>query len=227
MGKRSETRKDIQVPVRIFGTDTNGAVFSQKAVTVNISRSGVEIAGFEANLAVNEIIGLTYGSNRVHFRVKWVGKPNTPRAGHLGLLNVSPGKPLWDFPLETSSGDPYEAGLSENRKTARYRCQNSIEIHIHNGASFWGTVADLSVGGCYAELAIPMEVGTKLRVAIWFGQAKAWAEGEVAHRTPGFGVGIRFTNISDQDLDIIRQYLNTLAPFARKPLLANAPRSPR
>lgn len=227
MGKRSEIRKDIQVPVRIFGTDSTGAVFSQKVVTINISRNGVEVAGVEANLAVNEIIGLTYGTNRVHFRVKWVGKPDTPRAGHLGLLNVSPGKPLWDFPLESSSADPYQAEVSENRKTPRYRCQNSIEIHIHNGASFWGTVADLSVAGCYAELAIPMEVGTKLRVAIWFGQAKAWAEGEVAHRTPGFGVGIRFTSISPEDSEIIRQYLSTLAPFARKPLLANPPRVQR
>lgn len=213
--------------MRIFGTDSTGAVFSQKAITVNISRNGVEVAGVNAKLSVDEIIGLTYGTNRVHFRVKWVGKPNTPLDGHLGLLNVSPGKPLWDFPIETTSGDPYQAGASENRKHPRYRCQNSIEIHIHNGASFWGTVADLSIGGCYAELAIPMEVGTKLRVAIWFGQAKAWAEGEVAHRTPGFGVGIRFTEISEQDTEIIRQYLSTLAPFARKPLVANPPGASR
>jgi hypothetical protein len=225
MGKRNEPRKEIQVPVRIFGTDSTGAVFSQKAVTVNISRNGVELAGVEPQLARDEIIGLTYGTNRVHFRVKWVGKPNTPKAGHVGLLNVSPGKPLWDFPLASSAGDPYQGGVTEHRQHPRYRCQNSIEIHVHSGASFWGTVADLGLGGCYAEMAIPIDVGTKLRMAIWFGQAKAWAEGEVAHRTPGFGVGIRFTQISEQDLDIIRQYLNTLAPFARKPLLANAPRT--
>jgi len=223
MGKRNEPRKDIQVPVRIFGTDSSGAVFSQKAMTVNISHSGVELAGVEANVAVNEIVGVTYKSNRVHFRVKWVGKPNTPKAGRVGMLNVSPGKPLWDFPLDSAGMDPYEGGITERRKQPRYRCQNSIEIHIHGGASFWGTVADLSLGGCYVEMAIPLEVGTKLRVALWFGQAKARAEAEVAHRTPGFGVGIRFSQISDQDRDIIRQYLNSLAPLARKPLLGNLP----
>ena len=36
MGKRSEPRKEIQVAVRIFGTDSSGAVFSQKAVTINL-----------------------------------------------------------------------------------------------------------------------------------------------------------------------------------------------
>ncbi len=221
MGKRSEPRKEIQVTVRIFGTDHTGAIFSQNIKTVNISRNGVEVAGVKAELAVNEIIGLTYGPNRVHFRVKWVGRPKTPKAGHLGLLNVSPGKPLWDFPLEGAGKDAYEAGFTERRRHPRYRCQNSIEIHVHNGASFWGTVADLSLGGCYAELPIPMEVGAKLRVALWFGETKAWAGAEVAHRTPGFGVGIRFTQISDQDVDVIRQYLNSLAPLARKPMLGN------
>jgi len=225
MGKRSEPRKEVQVPVRIFGTDHAGAVFSQKAATVNISRNGVEITGVQSSLEVDEIIGLTYGPNRVHFRVKWVGKPGTSKAGHLGLLNVSPGKPLWDFPLSPSAPDPYQPGMTEHRCHPRYRCQNSIEIHIHNGASFWGTVADLSLGGCYAELAIPIEVGTKLRMAIWFGEAKAWAEGEVAHRTPGFGVGIRFTQIADLDLDLIRRYLDSLAPLARKPLIAAALRA--
>jgi len=227
MGKRSEPRKDIQVPVRIFGTDTSGAVFSQKATTVNISRTGVELAGIEANLAVDEIVGVTYKTNRVHFRVKWIGKPNTPKAGRIGMLNVSPGKPLWDFPLDSAGKDPYEGGMTERRTQPRYRCQNSIEIHIQGGASFWGTVADLSLGGCYVEMAIPLEVGTKPRVALWFGQSKDWAEAEVAHRTPGFGVGIRFTQTSPQDLDTIRQYLNTLAPLARKPLLGNLPHAAR
>jgi len=225
MGKRSEPRKEIQVPVRIFGTDSSGAVFSQKAVTVNISRTGVELAGVEASLAVEEIVGVTYKTNRVHFRVKWVGKPNTPKAGRVGMLNVSPGKSLWDFPLEGSGKDPYEGGISERRKQPRYRCQNSIEIHIQNGASFWGTVSDLSLGGCYVEMAIPIKVGTKVTVSIWIGQAKAAAEAEVAHFTPGFGVGIRFTKISNQDLGIIGQYLNSLAPLARKPLLGNMPRT--
>jgi len=227
MGKRSEPRKDVQVPVRIFGTDKTGAVFSQKAVTVNISRNGAELSGVESALAVDEIIGLTYGPNRVHFRVKWVGAPGSPKAGRVGLLNVSPGKPLWDFPLSPSAPDPYQGGMTERRQQPRYRCQNSIEIHIRNGASFWGTVADLSVGGCYAEMAIPLTTGTKLKAAIWIGEAKAWAEGEVAHSTPGFGVGIRFTNIAEPDRALIGRYLESLAPLARKPLIAAALRAGR
>ena len=63
-----------------------------------------------------------------------------------------------------------------------------------------------------------------MKVGIWFGQTKAWAEAGVAHRTPGVGVGLLFTEISEQDLDQIRRYLETLSPFARIPFRAQARR---
>jgi len=95
---------------------------------------------------------------------------------------------------------------------------------VQNGPSFWGTVSDLSLTGCYVEIPIPFEVGKNLKVGIWFGQTKAWAQARVAHRTQGMGVGLKFTEISDPDLDQIRQFLASLAPFARKPLRVVGPR---
>jgi hypothetical protein len=216
MGKRNEPRKDIQAPVRIFGTDSTGKIFSAKLSTVNVSRNGLELAGVEAKLAVDEIIGVTYGANRVHFRVKWIGEPNTPKAGRVGLLNISPEKPLWDFPLPVPDPDQHQPGAVERRQHPRYRCHNPVEIHVENGASFWGTVADLSLGGCYVEMPIPLQPGVKVRIGVWIEQTKAWAEGQVAHRTPGFGVGIKFNQISDQTLDQIRLFLKGLSPFAKK-----------
>ena len=49
------------------------------------------------------------------------------------------------------------------------------------------------------------------------------AESAVAHRTPGLGVGIRFNQISNEDLDAISLFLSKLAPFARKPFLRATP----
>jgi hypothetical protein len=220
MGRRSQPRKQVEVPVRVFGTDKHGQVFSEKVLTVSVSRTGAEIAGLRSELALDEIVGLTYGSNRVHFRVKWIGPAGTARAGHVGLLNVAPQKSLWDFPLPADAIDTYESGSVEMRKTPRWRCQNSIEVHVATGASFWGTVADLSLEGCYVEMPLPLDPGTKLKVGIWFGQTKAWAEAQVAHRTPGVGVGLKFIQISEQDRDLIRRFIENLAPFARKPLRA-------
>ena len=66
-------------------------------------------------------------------------------------------------------------------------------------------------------MAIPLPPGTKLKVGIWIGDTKCWAECEVAYSTPGFGTGVKFNRISESDLEQIRQFLGTLAPFAKKP----------
>jgi hypothetical protein len=216
MGKRSEPRIFVQVPVRIFGTDSSGTAFSQKVLTANISHSGVELCEVQASLSVDEIVGLNYASQRVHFRVKWIGEPGTPRAGHVGLVSISPEKPLWDFPLPAPADDDHKPGAVERRAHSRFRCQNKVEIHIDGGANYWGTLTDLSLGGCYVEMPIPLNPGTKLKIALWIEQSKLMAEAQVAHRTPGLGIGIRFTRIGDSDLDQIRVYLGNLSPLARK-----------
>jgi PilZ domain len=218
MGRRREPRKEIQTHVRIFGTDSSGHVFSAKAVTVNVSHQGIELSGVEARLNLDEIIGLTYGENRVHFRVKWVGLPGTPKAGHLGLLNISPEKPLWDFPLPPSAPDNHQQQFVEKRKHARFKCHNSVEIHTPNGATFWATIADLSEGGCYVEMAIPLQPGAKVKVGIWIGETKVWADCEVTYGTSGIGVGLRIVRASEPDLERIRQFLATLKPFTKRPV---------
>jgi hypothetical protein len=219
MGSRSEPRKQLEVPVRIFGTDARGQMFSEKVSTVDISRCGAQLAGVHAELRLEEIIGLTYANNKVNFRVKWVGAASSSMAGRVGLLNTALDKPLWDFPLPiTDAVDVFQPGSVERRKAVRFRCQNSVEVHVAQGASFWGTVADLSLGGCYVEMPLPLQPGTTLKVGIWFGQSKAWAEAQVAHRTPGLGVGLKFTQISAEDLDQVRRFLESLAPFAKKPM---------
>ena len=92
MGKRREPRKEIRVAVRIFGTDRGGQLFSEKVFTVNVSQQGVELSGVQAQPNVDEIVGITHGVTKAHFRVKWVGQPGSDKAGRLGLLNLSPGK---------------------------------------------------------------------------------------------------------------------------------------
>ena len=55
MGKRREPRKDIKVPVRIFGTDSSGQIFSEKVFTINVSRCGAELINVQARLNPDEM----------------------------------------------------------------------------------------------------------------------------------------------------------------------------
>ncbi|MGA2647277.1 MAG: PilZ domain-containing protein [Candidatus Sulfotelmatobacter sp.] len=218
MGRRSQPRKTAEVQTRIFGTDRDGKIFSANVFTANISRKGAKLHGVHPTLGLADTIGLTYGNNRGHFRVKWIGESARSSAGCVGLVNIAPEKPLWDFPLPADAIDDYEPMIADGRRNPRYRCQNSIEVHLQGGASFWGTVADLSLGGCYVEIPIPLELGNRLRVGIWLGQTKVWAEAQVTHSTPGLGIGMKFTEISELHLDQIRQFLQSLTPLAKKPV---------
>jgi len=216
MSKRREPRKDIQTSVRVFGTDSGGKAFSENVTTVNISQHGIELRGVSAHLNLDDVVGLSYASHRVQFRVKWVGKPGTPQHGHVGLLNISPEKPLWDFPLPAPAPDLYRPTVVDARKHPRFKCNNSIELHSEDGASFWATIADLSLGGCYVEMALPFPKGSKVKVGIWIGETKIRADCEVAYSVPGLGIGVKFTRISDADLQRLTQFLATLGPFNRK-----------
>src|SRR5947209_17830818 len=122
MGTSTEPRKAVEVPVRVFGTDCDGRPFYERLTTVDVSLHRAKLRGLKAKLRLDEIVGLTYGKNKGHFRVKWIGTPGTATEGVLGLLNLNPGKPLWDFPLselEAATEDIQPSG--ERRRWPRVK----------------------------------------------------------------------------------------------------------
>ncbi|MGA9041800.1 MAG: PilZ domain-containing protein [Terriglobales bacterium] len=218
-GKRCEPRKEVEVAVRIFGTDSNGKIFSEKASTVNVSRQGAALRGVQAQLKLDEIVGLSYAANKVHFRVKWVGEPGTPKAGQVGLLNISPEKPLWDFPVPLNRVDEFRQEARkgpDRRKHPRLKISASVEIHPLAGAPIWGKTVDLGLGGCFIEMAIPLRKAEKIKLGIWIEQTKLWAHGVIVTSTPGFGIGIKFTEISDADAERLSKYLKSIIRVPNK-----------
>jgi hypothetical protein len=210
MGKRREPRKDIKVPVRIFGTDSSGQIFSEKVFTINVSRCGVELIGVQARLNADEIIGLTYGTTKVHFRIKWAGEPNTAKAGHLGLLNLTPEKTLWDFPLPEPSDDGSWRDSRDRRSDPRQKCVCSSELYPDSQtAPFRTRSTDISMGGCFVEMNLPLPKGTPVKIALWIKETKVWATGTVVTSTPGFGIGIHFAEISESDKQLLRQFIQS------------------
>src|ERR1700738_3135903 len=96
MGKRQEPRTETTLPVRIFGTDAEGKVFSENVFTVDLSHSGAKLSGVRARIKPGDIIGMSHGQNKSRFSVQWVGQPATARAGQIGLFNLTPEKSLWE-----------------------------------------------------------------------------------------------------------------------------------
>jgi PilZ domain len=206
MGKRRESRKEVRVPIRIFGTDRRGEIFSEKVFTVNVSQQGVEVNGVQAEPSVDEIVGVTYGVTKVHFRVKWVGQPGTAKAGHVGLLNLSPEKSLWDFALPPPSFD--DAIQKDRRTSGRIKCVNSAEVYLAGeNAPIRTRTSDLSVGGCFLEMPNPLPKARQVRIALWVEDFKLWTGAEVVTSTPGFGIGVKFIEMTEQDRNQLKRFL--------------------
>jgi hypothetical protein len=213
MGQRREPRKASTLPVRIFGTDANGRPFSENVSTINVSHQGAAISGVKAQIKVGEIIGMTYRDTKARFCVKWVGQSGTPHAGQIGVLHLSPEKSLWDFPLPAPGIDEYGRHLmgTERRQHARLKCVNSIELHPGGAtAPIWGKAVDLSAGGCFVEMPIPLSTGTKLKIGLWIDETKLWATAKVVNSRPGFGIGIQFTEIAPEDLERLKRFLQRI-----------------
>ncbi len=213
MVTRREPRKDIRVPVRIFGTDASGKAFNENVYTVNVSRSGAMVIEVKTQLKIGETIGIVYGQTKGRYQVRWVGSPNGPGANLAGLESVKTEDVIWDFPLpEPGSDDTVRARtVNERRQHPRRRCSLSVELHPATQENrIWGRVADVSLGGCFVEMSSPLKEGTQLRLALWIQEKKIWALGKVAGVRLGAGVGIQFLEMKDEDRDQLKRYVDTL-----------------
>lgn len=213
MGQRREPRKDIQVPVRIFGTDAQGRPFSENVSTSNVSREGARLVGVQAQVRVGEIVGLTYKSIKGRFTVKWVAPPGTGQAGQVGLANAVAGKPFWDFPLPGPGIDEYgrHARGAERRQHPRMKCLNSIEILPGSAsASIWSKTTEMGLGGCFIEMPMPLPVGTTLKISLWVGEQKLRFSGKVVNSRPGFGIGVQFSELSPEDAEHLKEFLRSI-----------------
>jgi hypothetical protein len=89
-----EQRVSMRLPVRVWGMDTAGKLFSVEAYTLDITPRGARIQGDLAFLEKGAVVGIQCGRSRSRFRVAW------SRHGQIGVQCVEPGKYIWGVPLE-------------------------------------------------------------------------------------------------------------------------------
>lgn len=209
MGRRKQGRTEAKLAVKLWGTDASGQPFVDSVITRNVSGAGVLLEGVSRKLEPGDAVGLTYNDQKARFRVTWTGEDGTREEGLVGLESTVPGKLLWDVPLPPPSPDSYvPTQIAERRRFPRYDCKASIEVYAQSsGAPIRGNLADISLGGCYIEMMIPMPVGTQLNLVIWLDAGKVTTPGLVTSSHAGFGVGVKFIGMSKADRHMLEHYL--------------------
>lgn len=217
MGRRKQGRTAAELKVKLWGTDASGRPFIDAVITRNISAQGVLLEGVARELKPGDAVGLTYNQQKSHFRVSWVGAAGSEEQGLVGLENTVPGQSLWGVQLPAAAPDPYvPAKLAERRRFPRFECKASVEVRLQaNGSPVRGNLVDISLGGCYIEMMIPLPVSTQLDLVIWLDKGKLATPGLVTSSHAGFGVGVKFIGMGRTERQLLEEYLVEQAALSR------------
>jgi c-di-GMP-binding flagellar brake protein YcgR len=71
---------------------------------------------------------------------------------------------------------------------------------------------DLSLGGCYVEMALTLDIETKLDIVLWLDGQKVSTRGVVVTRHPQFGNGIEFVGMFSESERKLRCFLDSRDP---------------
>lgn len=220
-----EQRLATQLPVRVRGLDSDGNPFLQETYTLNVSRRGARLECLSAARGEGETVELEHAREKARFTVVWLGPPGTPFDNQAGLRSLDPAKNIWNlaFPpperiTDEPAPPPAEPVLLSERRDAsrrtrpRFRCMGGVEIWQKGAASpLPGTLAEISLGGCYIETNSLFPVNTRVEVHMRIGDVEVRAAGVVAYLDPSGGLGLRFNQLSPQDFSNLESLLTRLA----------------
>ncbi len=106
MYRRSKKRVRMVLSVRACGHDANGAPFNLLTHTLDIALSGARLGGVTLPLKIGDILEIQRKHLKTQMKVIWIGEPNTPRQGQVGLEAVNQDFAIWDLELPSDGEQP-------------------------------------------------------------------------------------------------------------------------
>jgi Tfp pilus assembly protein PilZ len=105
----------------------------------------------------------------------------------------------------------------ERRRYPRYPCDTGVRVRPEKtSAGYWGTLADISLGGCYIYTFSPLPVGQIVTLIVKINDAEVDVAGKVVSTHPGVGMGVAFAGFVHEDgEEQLKGYLSQLAAQPR------------
>jgi hypothetical protein len=125
---------------------------------------------------------------------------------------AAPGTVANSDPAQANSDEVPRHKRVEKRRSPRYKCDGSIEMKEDRcDVRTWATFTDISMGGCYVEAAATYPAGTSLMLKLEANGFQVNTKGTVRVNYPYLGMGIAFTEMSQDDHVRLRSLLQTVA----------------
>lgn len=232
MSRRREQRVERNLEVKVWGLDRHGKPFMQHARTLDITRLGARLIGIDC-VSVGETIGIQNGDQKARFKVVWMGRENTPKAGQIGVHCLEADKTIFGRPTPTASEPQFhrplpvtESGFEPpkisrpvkrdmaaiRRKHPRYPCTGGVELRQNeNGPPAWGNISDISLTGCYVETTTTLPLGSMLWFHLRTHDLEIGGRAVVKTSHHAVGMGIAFVHLTAEDQQNLEFLIGTLA----------------
>lgn len=232
MSRRREPRVERNFEVKVWGLDRHGKPFMQHARTLDITQLGARLIGIDC-VSVGETIGIQNGDQKARFKVVWMGRENTPKAGQIGVHCLEPDKTIFGRPPQIAATEPaflrppiHESGFEPpkstrpvkrdmstvRRKHPRYPCTGGVELRQHEGgAPAWGNISDISLTGCYVETITTLPLGSMVLFHLRTHDLEIKGRAVVKTSHHAVGMGIAFLHLTAEDQQNVEFLIGTLA----------------
>jgi hypothetical protein len=222
---------ELNLEVKVWGLDRHGKPFMQHARTLDVTNLGARLIGVDC-VTLGETIGIQNGDRKARFKVVWVGRENTPKAGQIGVHCLEPEKELFGpegqsqqesgssedlasdsgFEFIRKSRAPRRDMSAVRRKHPRYPCSGGVELRQQEGApAAWGNLSDISLTGCYVETQSTLPVGSMVGFLLRAHNLEVKGRGVVKTSHHAVGMGLAFLHLSPEDQQNLEFLIGTLA----------------
>ncbi len=232
---RNEKRISVALPVRVTYYDAEAKPRLEVACTYDISAHGARVTGLRGVKEAGEILVVERGRSKAFCRVVWIGEPDSPLRGQVGIQCVEAQKSLWTAELR----DMEESYEPVSRDSALYRAKPGVGGNRRRHQRFVtegiadlleksptashleGSLRDVSEVGCLIATHSLIRPGTDLKLLLKVGNYDLSLKGQVRHAALDIGLGIEFREVRKGDRDILQYLLRKLAE--KEKALTNSP----
>lgn len=114
------------------------------------------------------------------------------------------------------SSPEHTPGRTERRSVPRYRCMGSAQVRAQNSDVYtWASITDISLHGCYLEMAAAFPVGTVVFLQVELAHFRVVLKGEVRVTYPFLGMGVAFREVSEADRKQLSEIVRAVATELR------------
>src|SRR5258708_8289109 len=234
--ERYDKRVQLAIPLRVVTLDAHKRPQLDMACTLDVSLRGARLYGVRPSARVGEVVTVERGRSKFACRIVWIGAPDTPQKGQIGVEAVESTKSFWDKDMRAAADqfgpitiDPLQRVPQGERKRKFPRVKANVHArllpHSDNGDDTFrpGKVTNICETGCLLSGSLGLEIGAHVEVILDLPNTDVAIRGRVKHSGPD-GLGIEFREIRKSDRQLLRYWLQqqqAAVPAAELPVGAS------